>query len=143
MLGYETEYSSNTSDDRLLEIAASKKAVLLTRDVELYKRAKTRNLEVFFVDGDDEPMRLASTATRFNLRLEIETIVSRCPTCNGLLQKARTDKLKEKVPQGTLANYTKFWMCMGCGKVYWRGGHWKKINETLRRARDLQKNKGY
>ncbi len=143
MLGYEAEYSSETSDDRLLEIASSRKAVLLTRDVELYKRAKARNIEAFFVDGDDEPERLASTATRFNLRLEIEAIVSRCPVCNSPLQKAETDRLKEKVPQGTLAHYTEFWVCKGCAKVYWRGGHWKKINDTLRRARDLRKNKSY
>ena len=143
MLGYEAEYSSDTSDDWLLEMAASKKAVLLTRDVELYGRAKARNIEVFLVDGDDEPERLASTATRFNLRLEIESIVSRCPTCNGPLQKAETDKLKENVPQGTLAHYTEFWICKGCGKIYWQGGHWKRINDTLRRARDLQKNKSY
>ena len=140
MLGYEAEYPSDASDDKLLEMAASKKAILLTRDVELYKRARARNLEAYFVEGDNEPKRLANTATRFGLRLEIDTVVSRCPTCNDQLQKTETDELKEKVPKDTLAHYTEFWVCKGCGKVYWRGGHWKKINETLRRARELQNN---
>jgi len=140
MLGYEAEYPSDASDDKLLEMVASKKAILLTRDVELYKRARGRNLEAYFVEGDNEPKRLANTATRFGLRLEIDTVVSRCPTCNDRLQKTETDELKEKVPKDTLAHYTEFWVCKGCGKVYWRGGHWKKINETLRRARELQNN---
>ncbi len=143
MLGYEAEYSSENLDDRLLELAASGKTVLLTRDVELYRRAKARNLEAFFVEGNNESERLANIATRFNLRLEIKTVVSRCPKCNSPLEKADTNRLREKIPRGTLTRYSEFWKCTGCGKIYWRGGHWKRINETLRKARDLQKNKSH
>jgi len=140
MLGYEADYPRDVSDDELLELTASKRAILLTRDAELYRRAKVRNLEAFFVEGDDEPKRLANTATRYGLRLKISSIVSRCPTCNSPLRKAETDEIRERVPKGSLKHYSDFWVCMGCGKVYWQGGHWKKINETLRRARALQKN---
>jgi uncharacterized protein with PIN domain len=42
-----------------------------------------------------------------------------------------------RVPEGTLRRYQEFWVCTGCGKAYWRGSHWKKINETLARAQEL------
>ena len=143
MLGYEAEYPRDASDDELLELTASKKAILLTRDAELYRRAKARDLEAFFVEGDNEPERLAGTAARFGLRLQVDAIMSRCPACNSLLRKAETEEIRERVPLGTLAHYTEFWVCEGCGKVYWQGGHWKKINETLRRARELQNKNSY
>ncbi|MEM3041229.1 MAG: Mut7-C RNAse domain-containing protein [Nitrososphaerota archaeon] len=137
MLGYEAYYSNNASDDVLLELTVNKNAILLTRDVELYTRAKARSLEAFIVEGANEAERLALTASRFGLRLEINTKVSRCPTCNGSLREAQPKEISDKIPVGTRAHYNQFWICICCGKVYWQGGHWKKINETLRRAREL------
>jgi len=139
MLGYEADYPNNASDDTLLELTAEKGAILLTMDVELYRRARARNLDAHLVEGDDEAERLASTAGHLGLRLEVDTVVSRCPTCNGPLREAEADEVREKVPVGTRARYSKFWVCSLCGKAYWQGGHWKKINETLRRARELRR----
>ncbi|MFQ6086405.1 MAG: Mut7-C RNAse domain-containing protein, partial [Candidatus Bathyarchaeia archaeon] len=35
-----------------------------------------------------------------------------------------------------------FWECPGCGKVYWRGSHWRRIGKTLSQAKEILENKG-
>jgi len=137
MLGYEAEYFK-TSDNELLEIAKRENRILLTRDLELFRRARSRGLEAFFVEGKDEAERLANVSKRFNIKLEIDITSSRCPACNSLVRRVGKAEVSDRVPKGSLMHYDEFWICTGCGKVYWQGRHWKKINETLARARELQ-----
>jgi len=40
-----------------------------------------------------------------------------------------------KVPKTTASYDNEFWECPGCGQVYWQGAHWKRINKTLREAK--------
>lgn len=140
LLGCEVKYFK-AADDKFLEIAEKENRILLTRDLELIRRAKSRGLEAFYVEGEDEAEKLANISRRFNIKLEVDTSVSRCPTCNSPIKKVEKSEVLDKVPMGTLEHYDEFWMCLGCGKVYWQGGHWKKINETLARAKELLKTK--
>jgi len=137
LLGHEAEYFKGASDDFLLDRAISEKATLLTRDEELFRRARARGLEAFFVEGEDEAERLSRVAGRFGLRLDVDEVLSRCPTCGSSLRRVDVDEVRDMVPRGSLRRYREFWACTGCGKAYWRGSHWKKINETLERARRL------
>ena len=75
---------------------------------------------------------------RFNIKLEIDLVSSRCSVCDSLIKQVEKTAISEKAPKGSLKHYKEFWMCTGCGKIYWQGRHWKKINETLARARALQ-----
>ena len=141
LLGYEADYFKAASDDFLLERAAAEGATLLTRDVELLRRAKTHGLQACFVEGEDEAERLSNLASQFGLKLDVDEAMSRCPTCGSSLRRVDVDEIRDRVPKGTLKRYREFWVCTGCGKAYWRGGHWKKINETLARARGLLRTK--
>jgi uncharacterized protein with PIN domain len=50
--------------------------------------------------------------------------------------------VKGKVPNQTFNFYNDFWICINqsCGKIYWQGSHWKKINEVLIQAKKLTVN---
>lgn len=139
MLGHDVEYSSEAlSDKQLIENAKAEQRVLLTRDLELYKQAVMHGAEAFLVEGATEAEKLASLAKRFNLKLEFDVKVSRCPKCNSQIRPIAKDAVKERVPEGTLANYDEFWECPNCGQVYWQGTHWKRIKETLRDAKQAK-----
>jgi len=137
LLGYEAEYFKGASDDFLLKRTTSENATLLTRDEELFRRARARGLQTLFVEGEDEAERLSNVAARLGLRLDVDEVLSRCPTCGSSLEQVDVDEVRGRVPEGTLRRYREFWVCTGCGQAYWRGSHWKKINETLARARRL------
>jgi uncharacterized protein with PIN domain len=142
ILGYEAEYFKDTSDSFLLERAASENATLLTRDIDLLKRAKDQGLQAFYVEGENEADRLSNIAGKLSLRLYVDNILSRCPACGSTLKRVSVDDVRGMVTEGTLSYYNEFWKCTVCGKIYWQGRHWKKINETLEKARNLLKERG-
>ena len=137
MLGHDVKYLRATDND-LLDLAKNENRILLTKDQELFRRAKSRGLDALFVEGEDESERLACISAHYGLSLEIDISSSRCPKCNSPLKLTERDEVSSRVPEGSLKHYSNFWICTNCGKVYWQGRHWKKINETLLRAKELE-----
>jgi len=136
MLGQDVEYTGSMDDKELIQRAKDERRVLLTRDRELYQQATARGVEAFLVEGSTEAQKLANLAKRFDLKLEINVKVSRCPKCNTPIKPVSKDKIIEKIPKATASNYDEFWLCPGCSQVYWRGTHWKRIDKTLREAKN-------
>lgn len=137
ILGCEVKYYNNSSDNELLYITEEEGRILLTRDLELFRRAKSRELDAFFVEGVTKAERLAKISQRFNINLTINFSISRCPICNSLLKKVEKTEVLDKISSGTLKHYDDFWVCIDCGKVYWRGSHWKNIIATITKAKKL------
>ena len=139
MIGYEVTYANNSEDKQLLALAKKESMILLTSDEELYRTANSRGIDSFFIEGRTEPERLASVAERYGLNLQIDTTISRCPVCGFLLRETSKDEVKTLVPPASFKVYDNFWACTNpkCAKVYWQGSHWKKIEQTLTKARKI------
>jgi len=138
--GYDAEYLRDAEDGELLARALEEDRVLLTRDKALYQKALRMGLKAHFVDGDSDAERLASVAQRFNLTLKPEG--SRCPMCGSELREVDRETVRNRVPEGTYNRYERFWLCTGCGRIYWRGSHWRRIVETIEEAERLYKGLG-
>lgn len=37
--------------------------------------------------------------------------------------------------------HDKFWLCKKCGKVFWQGSHWERINENVEKIKEILKNR--
>lgn len=144
MLGYEALYLKNSSDQELLSLAKRDSLTLLTSDEELYRTAAMRSIETSLVQGRTEPERLAGVAGHYNLRLEIDTTISKCPICGSSIKEVQKENVEKLVPPTTFKLYQSFWACTNpkCAKVYWHGSHWKKIEQTLENARKILDAKG-
>jgi len=136
MLGQDVEYSRSLDDKKLIEMAKKEHRAILTRDLKLYQQAMMQGVDAILVEASTEPEKLADLARRFNFNLEIDVTVSRCPKCNTGIRSVTKDMVIDKVPKTTSTYYNEFWECQGCGQVYWRGAHWKRIEKTLREARE-------
>jgi len=137
ILGCEVTYFNEASDDRLLEVAETEDRVLLTRDQELFQRAKSRGLDAHYLKGQTTPETIAEVARHYQIRLEVDVSLSRCPTCGSPIRPIAKAEVRDKVPTGTFKQYDAFWICTSCGQVYWRGSHWNRITETLTQAKTL------
>lgn len=137
MLGHDIVYSKTLDDDQLIEMAKKEGRVLLTRDFKLYQRATSLGVDTFFVEGKTEDERLAELAKRFNLKLEIDVATSYCPKCNTRIKLVSKEEVADKVPKTTYSYYNEFWKCPKCGQIYWQGAHWKRIDITLKKAREI------
>jgi len=138
MIGQDVKYSNQSEDAELIAAAEKEHLVLLTRDLELYKRASAKGIDAFYVEGQTEAEKLAGLAARFGFSLAIDLNRSRCPKCNTQIQSTPKEKLADKVEKNTFAHYEEFWLCPKCGSVYWQGAHWKGICATLEEAKKIK-----
>ena len=136
MLGYDTIYAKGWHDSRILEEAIVTGRIIVTRDHGLYRRALRKGLEAVFV-SDNIVEALAKLGAVYGIRLVIDPDKSRCPLCNTPLEKIDKSRVKGRVPPRVYEAYEEFWICPRCGQVYWQGGHWRGIIETLEEARRL------
>ncbi|RLI09183.1 hypothetical protein DRO42_04930 [Candidatus Bathyarchaeota archaeon] len=130
--GYDAEYLRSAPDEELIRRAVESGRVLLTRDRMLYRKAIKAGAEAFMVEGESDAEKLASVSRRFSLKLDPER--SRCPQCDAPLAAVGREAVRGRVPPRTFEAYDEFWVCGSCGKVYWRGSHWRSIVETVREA---------
>jgi uncharacterized protein len=135
MLGQDVTYNVQLNDNEILDFAKKENRVVLTKDLELYRRAAATGVDAFFVEGKSESERLAEVAERYGLTLVIDMEKSNCPVCNTKLKATPKEQLSEELEKNTFTYYEKFWKCPNCGQIYWQGAHWKQISNTLREAR--------
>ncbi|MGE5188408.1 MAG: Mut7-C RNAse domain-containing protein [Betaproteobacteria bacterium] len=138
MLGQDVVYCVELDDNQLLDLAKAESRVLLTKDLELYRRAICRSLDAFYVEEKTEPERLANVARRYGVALSVNMDKSHCPVCNTLLKPADKEELKKLLEPNTYNFYECFWRCPKCGQIYWQGAHWKQIINTLLEAQKAQ-----
>ncbi len=131
MLGQDVIYNTQLDDAALLEMAKKEDRTLLTKDLELYKRAVARGVDAFYVVGESESERLAELAQRYSLTLVVDMEKSYCPVCDTRLIATPKKELLGELEKNTLTYYEKFWKCPNCGQAYWQGAHWKQITKTL------------
>lgn len=137
MLGHDVKYSISLEDEELIKTAKVERRAILTCDLKLYQQAMTHALTAFLVEGSTEAEKLANLAKRFNISLEFDATVSRCPKCNSRIQPVPKKEVMSRIPKATSTYYSEFWKCSRCGQVYWHGSHWEKIEKTLREAREV------
>ena len=130
--GYDTYYAREGTDvsDRSLTLKALEEdRVLLTSDGGFLERKPVRDGHVGF-------MRVPHAPLEGQLRLVVERFglsrgESRCMECNGELKTVTPGAVAELVPPGVTRDHEEFFLCGGCGRVFWHGSHWARISGRL------------
>jgi uncharacterized protein with PIN domain len=127
IMGYDTLYFGNADDETL--IASSHERILLTSDEQLYHRAMKLGIEAFLVSGVNLLEKLRGIVRKYGLSTAMSG--SRCTSCNSTLTLTTLDKINASnvfLP----VHINEIWICTNCGKIYWKGSHWKSIGRTLK-----------
>lgn len=124
-------------DDSLLKRTKSERRMLLTADLDLHKRAIKSGTESIFIRESDVVSQLVEISKKIGQKIEITPENSRCPVCNGTLEQVEKLNIERLVPENVFKTNDEFWRCVKCGKVYWRGGHWKTIIEMASRYNSM------
>jgi uncharacterized protein with PIN domain len=122
IIGHDTAYDPSLNDEEMIFKAKSEERVLVTRDLELFRRARREGVESALLRS---PL-LAQELEEMLPLLGIGRAGSRCPLCNTALTEADRAVQIEKAPGNA-----RLWSCPSCGKIYWHGSHWKGIKTTL------------
>ncbi len=154
ILGYDTVSANSFSglsnaqeDTYMLRLAASERRILLTRDTQLHLRAKEKfQVPSLLIKEDDVLQQLKDVQAHFAVTFPTEPIAFRCSTCNGIIQVASDDVILQSHEIKTLSakgvdidefmqRHQEFYTCTWCGKVFWKGSHWKEIQQKIHHLR--------
>jgi len=130
--GFDTFYAKNDlKDSDVLEIAKKENRILITKDKELIYNARREQIKLIEIQSDNLDVQIEKIFK--NIKLEENSILTRCLICNTLLKKIDKKDVKNKVPSKVFQNHEEFLFCNNCNKIYWKGTHTKKMLEKINR----------
>jgi len=131
--GYDTLIAGQgTADGDLIGRAIADRRILLTRDRKI---GEIRGAGTHAVVLRSE--RIEAVAADITSRLAIDWLArpfSRCLECNVVLERA-PDLARGRLPAGVRAMMAEINHCRQCDRLYWPGGHVRRMTERLARWR--------
>jgi uncharacterized protein with PIN domain len=126
MLGFDTLYGRNHSDDEIVNAARAERRIILSRDRGLLKRRVVTH--GYLVRSLEPRTQLGEVVARFDLAAQVH-MFGRCMSCNEALVRVSRLSVLDHLPSAVAETCTEFSRCPGCGRVFWKGTHW----ETMKR----------
>lgn len=128
MLGFDSIYRNDMEDMELVELSLQEHRILLTRDRELLKQEKlTHGL---WLRSAHPKQQAREIITRLDLCSIIHPF-SRCMDCNGMIEKVEKRTVLSMLQPGTFRTFDEYFRCTSCGKVYWKGAHYQRMERIL------------
>jgi uncharacterized protein with PIN domain len=128
LLGFDTLHTNHYQDDVIVAIAAREGRILLTRDRELLKHnAVTHG---YWIRSTQPVQQAREVVRRFDLAGQVQPF-QRCMACNGLLKPVAKAEVLPRIPPRVAAWRDEYLLCSGCGKLYWEGSHYPKLEAHI------------
>lgn len=128
MLGYDTFFENKLSDEHMANIARDQQRVVLSRDRGLLKIKQVEFGRLIRAGMAEDQFR---EVVRF-FGLNSSNIFTRCLCCNTELEKVEKKQIIHRLEPKTRKYFNRFSICSGCGRVYWPGSHWEKMNKLVK-----------
>jgi uncharacterized protein with PIN domain len=131
IMGYDTLFPEDTSDNELVRIALLEDRVLVTRDAGIAQRRAARLGQMKVAQIKDDDLRSQLQQLVRDLGLNLDKGFSRCVLCNHLLDPADREDVAQRLPPYVLQTQSQFMQCPQCQRLYWRGTHWSNMMDEL------------
>lgn len=131
MAGFDTGLAAGMDDVTLADLGEREGRILLTRDRHLLEVLRPSRAIYVASQRPREQFALVVTA----LQLEcVAAPFTRCMLCNSALVAAAPETVVARVPASVRREHATFRSCPGCGRVYWAGGHYRRMLKLLSAA---------
>ena len=128
MVGFDTLYRSDYSDEELARISAEEHRILLTKDRGLLKRGKVTH--GYCIRNTDSRTQLLEVLRRFDLSRAVSPF-ERCMRCNELLEAVPKEQVIDRIPPRSRDLHEEFQRCPRCDRVYWSGSHHRRMRAFI------------
>ncbi|MCP5053373.1 MAG: twitching motility protein PilT [bacterium] len=136
LLGFDTAIDPRWDDPQLADISQKENRVLLSRDRGLLMR--NRVTQGRLIRNTDPERQVREVLQHFDIPGQVRPF-TRCTLCNGNLERvlvesqAFKETLAAKIPPKVLCWCDEFHHCASCEKVFWKGSHYRKLTEMVRK----------
>jgi uncharacterized protein len=127
LLGFDVLYDNKLDDNAVLATALEQRRIILTRNHALAKRPLASNH--LLIESDHVRDQAAQVLSAFELE---QRPLIRCSICNAPLAPIAKKAVRDLVPHYVYAGQREFQSCSGCGRVYWRGSHVRRMENCGR-----------
>lgn len=131
MLGFDTCYQNDFSDQAIAAISARENRIVLTRDVGLLKQKTIR--WGYWLRSQHPEEQLEEVMRYFGLAGELSPF-TRCLACNTPIVEVAKEEVWEKLPPKTRLYFQQFYECPSCRRVYWKGSHYDRMQAFVQRV---------
>ena len=134
LLGFDTVWERDLDDPAIIETAARERRIILTRDMGILKNGNVTH--GYWLRATDPEEQLEEVIRALDLAGCLDPFV-RCMECNGELEPIDRSDAAQSVPLQVFLVYREFRRCSQCGRIYWRGSHFDRLEKVVERVRSL------
>lgn len=128
MLGFDTAYQWNWSDNTIARIADQEGRIVLTKDRGLLKRKQVQWGRLLRAETPIEQVK--EVKSFFGLRPPFN-LFSRCLRCNTPLVPVDKKDILHRLEPKTKRYFHHFRICPDCKRIYWPGSHHDKMRQWV------------
>jgi uncharacterized protein with PIN domain len=128
LLGFDIAWRNDWNCEDILRLAEAEDRIILSRDRDLLYRREVRR--AMLLRSALPFAQLVDVFRRYGLSSRCLPL-SRCSACGSLLRPAPKAELLGALPPAVARRYDEFTRCPDCGKVFWKGDHFRSIGPLL------------
>lgn len=128
MLGFDVVYRNDVDDAAIIDRARTEGRIILTRDTGILKHGDVTH--GYWVRSTDPETQLREVVDALSLHSQFEPF-SRCLVCNAVLEDVAKEEIADRLPTSIRTNFDVFRRCTGCGRLYWQGSHYERMERLI------------
>ncbi|MCM8792603.1 MAG: Mut7-C RNAse domain-containing protein [Candidatus Omnitrophica bacterium] len=128
ILGFDTVYFKEENKGRLLIEALRENRIILTRNQKISRESGPK---IINIKAENLKEQLRQVLEELHIEFNKDRMFRRCVICNIELDFIEKDKIKGRVPEYVFQTQKDFYICKGCGRIYWQGTHWGNVEKIL------------
>lgn len=128
LLGFDTLFKDDLTDNEIIDISIEEKRIILTRDRNLLKNKRVTH--GYWIRSQQPKCQLEEVMGRFDLYGNIKPF-TRCMECNSLVKSVSKNEVEDILMEKTREFYSEFRKCPGCKRIYWEGSHYLHMKEFV------------
>lgn len=127
--GFDTLIFPNLTDREIVDIGARENRIILTRDIGLLKHKKVKY--GYWLRSQNPEKQFYEVASHFRIKRKDLHPWKRCSICNSIIKPVEKPAIESGLQPGTKNHFNEFYQCSGCGRVYWKGSHYERLNKWM------------
>jgi uncharacterized protein with PIN domain len=139
LLGFDTRWRNDLTDEAIIETARAERRIILTRDRGILRDGRVTH--GYWLRATEPAAQLEEVVRALDLGAAIRPY-TRCLECNGRVEPLPRRRAALLVPLQVFLAFRDFTRCEDCGRVYWPGSHQTRLERVVARARAAARRSG-